>query len=92
MLHWFRVSVGESILTNLTISVDEEVLKRARIRALEENTSVNAVLARYLAVYAHADEIRRQRQTALASLLTLAERCQAGRGENTWTRDDLHER
>ena len=31
-------------MANLTISVDEEVLKRARIRALEENSSVNAVL------------------------------------------------
>ena len=79
-------------MTNLTISVDETVLRRARIRALEENTSVNAVLARYLAVYARADEVRRQRQAALASLLALAERCRAGRGESTWTRDDLHER
>lgn len=29
-------------MANLTISVDEEVLKRARLRALEENTSVKA--------------------------------------------------
>ena len=29
---------------NLTITVEDEVLKRARMRALEENTSVNAVL------------------------------------------------
>lgn len=49
-------------MTNLTITVDDEVLKRARMRALEEETSVNAVLARYLIVYAQADELRRQRQ------------------------------
>lgn len=39
-------------MANLTINVDEEVLKRARIRALEENTSVNAVLGEYLKGYA----------------------------------------
>ena len=35
-------------MANLTITVDEEVLRRARIRALELNTSVNAVLREYL--------------------------------------------
>ena len=79
-------------MTNLTISVDDEILKRARMRALEEETSVNAVLARYLIVYAQADELRRQRQGSLDSLLALAEQCQAGRDTRTWTRDELHER
>lgn len=79
-------------MTNLTISVDDEVLKRARIRALEEDTSVNAVLAHYLTVYARADELRRRRQAALDALLALAEHCQAGRETRTWTRDELHER
>lgn len=77
---------------NLTISVDAEVLKRARIRALEENTSVNAILAQYLVHYARLNESRRQRQAALEALLTLAEQSPTGRGDNTWTRDELHER
>jgi hypothetical protein len=34
-------------MTNLTITVDEGTLKRARMRALEEDTSVNAVLREY---------------------------------------------
>ncbi|CDI03445.1 conserved hypothetical protein [Candidatus Competibacter denitrificans Run_A_D11] len=83
---------GAVIMTNLTISVDAEVLKRARIRALEENTSINAVLAQYLVHYARLDDSRRQRQAALEGLLTLAEHSQAGRGESVWTRDALHER
>ena len=37
---------------NLTITVEDEVLRSARIRALEENTSVNAVLRDYLTAYA----------------------------------------
>jgi hypothetical protein len=35
-------------MSNLTISVDEAVLKQARMRALEEGTSVNALLRDYL--------------------------------------------
>jgi hypothetical protein len=35
-------------MTNLTITVDEQTLKRASMRALEEGTSVNAVLREYL--------------------------------------------
>jgi hypothetical protein len=31
-------------MVTLTIAVDEQMLKKARIRALEEGTSVNAVL------------------------------------------------
>jgi hypothetical protein len=79
-------------MANLTISVDEEVLKRARMRALEENSSVNAVLAKYLEEYAQKNELRRRRQEALRALLALADRCQAGRAAERWTRDDLHER
>jgi hypothetical protein len=48
-------------LTNLTISVDEQTLKRARMRALDEDTSVNAVLRAYLEEYAG---VRRERREA----------------------------
>ena len=39
-------------MANLTITVDEDILKRARMRALEEGTSVNALLAEYLTRFA----------------------------------------
>ncbi|MDR1635316.1 MAG: hypothetical protein LBS27_10455, partial [Bifidobacteriaceae bacterium] len=39
-------------MTNLTLSIDEPVLRRARIRALEEGTSVNALVREHLARYA----------------------------------------
>ncbi|MBK8508112.1 MAG: hypothetical protein IPL51_05490 [Candidatus Competibacteraceae bacterium] len=67
-------------MTNLTITVDDEVLKRARMRALEEETSVNAVLARYLIVYAQADELRRQRQGGVGLAVS------AGRAMPSWAR------
>lgn len=39
-------------MANLTITIDEATLKKARIRALEQNTSVNRILSQYLEVYA----------------------------------------
>lgn len=56
-------------MANPSISVGEEVLKRAQMRALEENTSVNAVLGGYLREYARLDEARRNRLAALGRLL-----------------------
>ncbi|KXX66266.1 hypothetical protein [Marichromatium gracile] len=79
-------------MANLTISVNDEVLKRARIRALKENRSVNAILSQYLEHYAQTDALRRQREQALSTLRTLAEQCQCGRDGASWSRDDLHER
>lgn len=74
---------------NLTLTVDDEVLKRARIRALEEDTSVNAVVRDYLESYAGGPSKRRE---AIGRFLALADDANTGRGNATWTRDELHER
>jgi hypothetical protein len=79
-------------MSNLTISVPSDVLKRARLRALEEDTSVNAVLAAYLAAYARADDDLRRRERAVARILGLSEQSAAGSGGRRWSRDELHER
>ena len=74
---------------NLTITVEDDVLKRARLRALQEDTSVNAVLRSFLEAYAGAAG---REQAAIADLLTLSRESSAARGEAAWTRDELHER
>jgi len=79
-------------MSNLTISVPSDVLKRARLRALEEDTSVNAVLAAYLDAYARADDDQRRRERAVARILGLSEQSKASSGGRSWSRDELHER
>ena len=74
---------------NLTITVEDETFERARMRALEENTSVNAALRKYPESYAGTT---RRRCRALESLLLLSRATWAGRGTTRWTRDELHER
>ena len=75
-------------MANLTIVVPDEVLKKARVRALDEGTSVNAVIREYLETYAG---VRRRQTQAIAELLELSKRSRSRRGAGRWTRDDLHE-
>ena len=74
---------------NLTITVDEESLKKARIRALQEGTSVNALLREFLDSYAG---VRREQQEAVGRIAALSRNSKSRRGGRTWNRDDLHER
>lgn len=75
---------------NLTITVDDDTLLRARQRALQERTSVNAVLKRHLEEY--AGTLDRQR-VALERFVELSRTSssRSGGGER-WTRDELYER
>lgn len=77
-------------MANLTVTVDEKVLRRARIRALEQGTSVNALVSEYLARFAGMGATEK----ALAEFLEIAERSHASSGPDgrTWRREDLYDR
>lgn len=74
-------------MANLTITVDEQVLRRARIRALQRNESVNRYLAETLERYADGSD-----EDAVEELLDLARRTRTGHtGDGRgWTREELH--
>jgi predicted transcriptional regulator len=76
---------------NLTITIDDETLRRARMRARSENTSVNAVVRDFLEDYADRKTAARE---ATDRILATARRSTAGSGTQgrTWTREDLYER
>lgn len=76
-------------MANLTITLEDDLLKRARVRAVEQGTSVNAVLRDYLEQYAG---LRAQREEAARAILALSEAAQSGHVGGRWTRDELHER
>ncbi|MDO5624652.1 MAG: hypothetical protein Q4G71_08195 [Pseudomonadota bacterium] len=42
-------------MTNLTISLDENTVRKARLRAIEEGTSVSAKVREFLARYARGE-------------------------------------
>lgn len=70
--------------------MDEETVKRARIRALEEGTSVNALLRGYLEDYAG---LRRERLEAWRKIREIAENSGMGSGgRGLPKREDLYDR
>jgi hypothetical protein len=83
VLHW-------QVMANLTLTVADEILLRARRRALDRGTSVNALVREYLESFAGADEV----EDAGRALVALAERSAgaSGAGGRSWTRDGAHER
>ncbi|MBS1847154.1 MAG: hypothetical protein JST73_02660 [Actinobacteria bacterium] len=70
-------------MANLTIVVDDETLRAARVRAAEQGTSVNAVLRDELDRYAGTGTSDRA-----GEFLRLADEL-AG-SVDAWTRDELH--
>ena len=76
-------------MANLTITLDDELLRRARMRALEQDTSVNALLRDYLEAFAATGTTWDQSTDAI---LQLSARSRSARGNRRWTRDELHER
>ena len=73
-------------MANLTITVDDDTLRRARIRALRREESVNAYLARILRRYADEEN------SAMDDVIALAHESRAGSDATgrSWTRDEAH--
>lgn len=75
-------------MPNLTLSIDDDLLQRAREAALRDRTSVNALVRDYLTRYADS---KRRRLEALDALDALAADSGA-RSEGPWRRDELYDR
>lgn len=76
-------------MKNITLAVDQEVLKTARRYAAERNSTVNAMVREYL------ENIARLHDGASHARKLLQElgRNSTGKlGEKTWTRAELYER
>lgn len=77
-------------MANLTLSIDDELLRRARIRALELRTTVNALVRDYLESFTGEDSAR----VAIAEFLDITDGVHAssGPGGRSWKREDLYAR
>jgi hypothetical protein len=73
---------------NLTLQMDSEVIRRARIVAAKRGTSVSALAASRLQEMVDEDDRLELARARAEAILAKA----SGRGGRSWTRDDLHER
>jgi len=58
-------------MSNLTISVDDQIIKRARVRAIQQGTSLSAKVREFLQHYVNEsdDQLQKQREDASARLM-----------------------
>ena len=75
-------------MSNLTLTLDDDLLRRARIRALEQGTSVNALVREWLERYADSGE---QRDVTEALLDLFDEQRASEDGDWRWNRDELYD-
>lgn len=74
-------------MTNLTIAIDEDTLREARIEALHRKTSVNRMVAEFLAEIAGKQKRQKEAVRAMRSLLR-----EHATGIEAGKRDELYER
>jgi plasmid stability protein len=84
------LSEVEVAMTNLTLAIDDHVLRRARIRAMEQGTSVNALVREYIVRLAGESDAAK----GIAEFLRIVSGTGASSGSQgrTWSRDELHDR
>jgi hypothetical protein len=77
-------------MANLTLAIDNELLKRARQVALAQETTVNALVRDYLEelVSRHSYDAEK----LIRELDALYARTSVKKGKRAWTREGLHER
>jgi len=75
-------------MKNITLSADEETIRRARKAAMRQGKSLNQLIREYL-------EVLSARQAGAPSTAELFALMDQGNGDlegRTWRRDELHER
>ena len=80
-------------MTNLTISLDESIIRSARVRAIGEGTSVSAKLREFLTQYAqHTDAQSKDAQKqAGEAFLAMARASQSGLDGWKFNREEIYE-
>ena len=77
-------------MANITLSVDDDVIRKVRKVAIDRNTTLSQMVRDFLATVAECDDAQREQAAKLleASFSSLSR----DMGQHRWTREDLHER
>lgn len=77
-------------MANITMSIDDELLKTARKIAIEKDTSLTGLIRVYLKEL--VEEKEALKEMAAQELESLFSSSEAVVGKKSWSRDDLHVR
>lgn len=79
-------------MSNLTIALDDALIRKARIKAVQEGTTINAVVRERLKQYASAGGQEPPHVRATREFLALAKRAKGRSSGTRWTREEINER
>lgn len=77
-------------MSNITLSVDDDVVKKVKKIAVEKNTTLTAMVREFLNGVAARD--LQERENTIHNLSRTFESYSRDMGEHHWTREELHER
>ena len=75
---------------NITLSIDEEIVKKVRKIAIDKDTTLTAMVRDYLTRVASSDAAARKADAA--KLMETFEKVSRNMGPRTWTREELYDR
>jgi hypothetical protein len=79
-------------MKNITVSLDEEIYRQARIKAAEQNSSVSALVRRFLVQLTTGESEAERRKRLQAETLAAIRVQQSFRAADRISRDELHDR
>ena len=77
-------------MSNITLSVDNEIIKKVRKIAIDKNTTLTAMVRDYLTSVATRDT--QEKNEAIKKLRKSFKTKSRDMGQREWTREALHER
>ena len=77
-------------MPNITLSVDDEIIKKVRKIAIDKNTTLTAMIREFLNSVATRDA--QEKNKAVRRLRKSFIKLSNDMGRKTWSREDLHER
>ena len=79
-------------MSNITIALEDSLLRRARIKAVQSGTTVNAVLRDKLREFVGETESEPDHVKSIRKFLELARKSKGNSRGQKWTREELYER
>lgn len=77
-------------MANITMTIDNKILKKVRKIAVEKNTTLTALVRNFLNHLAYREDL--EKELVIKQLKKSFDNALTVIGKKTWTRDDLHDR
>jgi hypothetical protein len=84
------IKVRRPSMPNITLSVNEETIKKVRRVAVEKDTTLTAMVRDFLNRVAQQNDL--EKKTAVRKLRTSFKNLSRDMGQRKWTRESLYER